>query len=651
MNKYKLQTLSFLLVTFFISIAGWIDLFYMTVEQNFIQASMKWQALLAVDGFLIVLEAVLMILYLIPKTEKRIIYFLERIQSIRLSPWLVSFFLMILSVIYPLLVYSPYGLFFQGFYFRIFVLWMLAIMGAIVIGRQGKINFLLRLAFVFSLSSLFYVLYSFRKSISNSPFTLSWSEASRYYYASLFHAPSLYGQRLAWPFLHPSRYLLQSIPFFVGDFPIIAHRIWQVFLWVSMSSITIWLYLRRIVPMKGIKAWIFAIWSFLFLYQGPVYFHLLVCVWLVFLGYDKEKPWKTMLFVILASLWAGISRVNWFPVPAMIAITLYLLDTPFPGKQKFLGYFSWPSLFAALGLLSAFGAQVGYALLSGEEKLESFGSSFSSDLLWYRLFPNSTSHLGIVLPILLLTLPVLILISVNMTRSFYHFWQRFPIFIISFVLFAGGLVVSTKIGGGANLHNMDAWLILIWVLFAKVLFDRTFNPTEPVNRNSWKPMELLVILILLPAIYNIDLTRPYNELAIEIIPIQSEMEEVQQIKQEIASPVAMGEEVLFISQRQLLMFEQFNAPFVAEYELLTLMEMAISNNEPYLQAFYRDLENHRFGMIVIEKQVPKLSNQDEAYFSEENNAWVKNITYPLLEYYGETQYYPISGVTILEPRD
>ncbi len=649
MNKQKSQTLSFLLVTVIISIAGWIDLFNMMVERNFIQASLKWQALLAADSLLIVLLVTLTLFYCLPATHKKVNNGLEKLQSIQLPPIIQGGILILLSGVYTLLVYSFFGKFFEGLFLRIYILWFIAIIGALAIGQKHKINFLVRMAFVFSLCSLFFVLYSFRKSISDWPFTMAWSEASRYYYASLFNSTQLYGQRLAWPFLHPSRYLLQSIPFFVGDYSIIVHRIWQIILWISMPLITIGIYLRRIVPLKGLKAWIFVVWSFLFLYQGPVYFHLLVCVWIVFLGYDKDKPWKTTLFVVLASIWAGISRVNWFPVPAMIAITLYLLDTPFPGKQKFLAYFTWPSVYALVGLVSALGAQIGYAVLSGEEKIESFGSSFSSDLLWYRLFPNATSKMGIILPILFLTLPILVFLAIKFSRSKFHIWQRLPILGINFVLFAGGLVVSTKIGGGGNLHNLDAWLVMLWLIAGKLISlpDDQLNPSDVKKK---LPNWIWISLILLPAMYHMDINRSYQNISGGKVDVLVGSEELQSILSIAETAHNAGKEVLFVSQRQLLMFEDINVPLVPEYELLTLMEMAISNNEPYLKVFRQDLQNHRFGIIVIEKQVPKITSQVEDYFSEENNAWVKNITIPLLEYYTETRAYPISGVTILEPK-
>ena len=59
----------------------------------------------------------------------------------------------------------------------------------------------------------------FVPDVNASPFTLGWSEASRFYYGSLFQSAAVYGQAAALPFLHPSRYLLLSMPFLLPDLP------------------------------------------------------------------------------------------------------------------------------------------------------------------------------------------------------------------------------------------------------------------------------------------------------------------------------------------------------------------------------------------------------------------------------------------------
>ena len=648
MNKNKSRISIFLLVTFIISLAGWFDLFNMMKLYHLFN-SVKWKIILVFDGIVVLLPLLLVVGYWVRATEERVSFFLDRMLDFTTSTWIRVILVNLFSISYTLALITFYGRFLEGPYLRFFMVWILSVLCAIVIGKQKEPRFIMRMAFSLMLIGFFYILLSMHRDISTSAFTLSWSEASRYYYASLFASSKLYGERLAWPFLHPSRYLLQSIPFFVGDFPIVIHRLWQVILWISMPLLTIWIFGKRIIKINGYAAWVFIIWSYVFMYQGPVYYHLFVCVWLVLLGYKKDNPWRTGIFVILGSLWAGISRVNWFPVPAMVAITLYLLDTPFPGKQKFIRYFIPPAVYTVIGIISAFGAQIGYAFLSGEERIDSFGSSFTSDLLWYRLFPNSTNYMGIIIPIILLALPALLLIFVNIRRRKYSFWQYFPIGAIAAILFIGGMVVSTKIGGGGNLHNMDAWLVLLWILTGKLVFDENEETDQQIK--VWKPAWILLVMFLLAFSYQVNFTRSYTSMRVFDVNEEVEQEEIKSILRRSREVTKQGEEVLFISQRQLLMFEGKDIPLTSDYELLTLMEMAISNNQPYLEKFRADLENHRFGIIVVEKQVEKTIETDNGYFSEENNAWVKEITVPLLDNYTEVRYYPYSNLTILQPQE
>src|SRR6185436_5161178 len=49
--------------------------------------------------------------------------------------------------------------------------------------------------------------------VTDFPLSLGWSEGSRYYYASLIFSKRIYGEQFPLSTLHPSRYLLQSIPF------------------------------------------------------------------------------------------------------------------------------------------------------------------------------------------------------------------------------------------------------------------------------------------------------------------------------------------------------------------------------------------------------------------------------------------------------
>lgn len=89
--------------------------------------------------------------------------------------------------------------------------------------------------------------------------------------------------------------------------------------------------------------------------------------------------------------------------------------------------------------------------------------------------------------------------------------------------------------------------------------------------------------------------------------------------------------VLFINERHLLTFHNINVPLVPEYEAVTLMEMAMSNNQVYLQQFYQDLKTHRFAAIVTGKQ--NVGIKEEGAFAEENNTWNSRVSPYILCYY------------------
>jgi hypothetical protein len=107
-------------------------------------------------------------------------------------------------------------------------------------------------------------------------------------------------------------------------------------------------------------------------------------------------------------------------------------------------------------------------------------------------------------------------------------------------------------------------------------------------------------------------------------------------------------EVLFMYERHLLTFGMVpKLPMVADYEVLTLMEMAISGNETYLRRFYEDLERHRFAAIAAHPQNLGVETGD---FIEENDAWNRLVAQPLLCQYKPALTLDYSNVQILIPR-
>ena len=472
-------------------------------------------------------------------------------------------------------------------------------------------------------------------AVTSYPLSMGWSEGSRYYYASLFFSRWIYGESFPLSTLHPTRYLLQSIPFLIPDLGLAAHRFWQFFLWIGLTAASAIVIAKRAFSTQEKYAqWLAAGWLFLFLLRVGVYYHLELMVILPLLFVSSKHHWRSLVAVIVASVWAGISRVNWFPMPAMIAIAIYLLETPFLQSvdsdakpfKRILSYLSQPALWIVTGLLSALLAQVAYIFLSGNSgNADAFTSSFTSDLLWYRLWPNQNHALGIVPAILIVSGP-LILTIILVTR---HWESLHPIrwmglISIIIALFAGSLVVSIKIGGGGDLHNMDTYAVLIGIVVAYFIGGqvKVESGESLLQIRSW-PM--LTTAVVIPLLFLIPLLSPHPKYD-ENINQQAHGQLVQAV-----NDAGKRGPVLFINERQLAALGDVNVPLVYDYEVVTLMEMAMSGNQPYLDRFYNDLANHRFAGIVATKQNTGI--KESGAFFEENNVWNSRVSPYILCYY------------------
>ncbi|MFN3308340.1 MAG: hypothetical protein ACK44E_03945, partial [Anaerolineales bacterium] len=318
------------------------------------------------------------------------------------TKWLGAFLIACVLIGAAFLVYGPYGQPFLvplvRFWLFAYAVWivslLLALSAWIQDQRLGAVTSLLLVGLGFNVGY-------FLSRISTHPFSLDWSETSRYYYASLYFAKRIYGIETAWSPLHPSRYLLQSIPFLLHPLPLWTHRLWQVLLWICIPAATSWLLVRRLqLPRYRLLV---GLYGYLFLMIGAVYYHLLVIPALIVAfcpTHVSEKRANLLGWVALAtaSIWAGISRVNWLPMPAILFVTLYLLERPIEG-QKPWRYIMTPFGLSAISILIAFFSSAAYIKLSGNPP-SYFASSFTSDLIWERLLPNPTYYTGILLPII-----------------------------------------------------------------------------------------------------------------------------------------------------------------------------------------------------------------------------------------------------------
>jgi hypothetical protein len=143
--------------------------------------------------------------------------------------------------------------------------------------------------------------------------------------------------------------------------------------------------------------------------------------------------------------------------------------------------------------------------------------------------------------------------------------------------------------------------------------------------------KLAILTDIPPAIANNERTL---QRALDMIPSKEVAERsLEVIQSEVDLAVSEGGDVLFLDQRQLLTFGFIqNVPFVPEYEKKRLMNEAMGEEAAYFEIFYADISKQRFSLIISEPlRTPE--KDSTVVFGEENNAWVKWVSIPVLCYY------------------
>ena len=476
--------------------------------------------------------------------------------------------------------------------------------------------------------------------LSTSAFAIDWSETSRFYYGSLLFAEKTYGIDIPWSVWHPTRYMLLSIPFGIGEPTLWDMRVWQVVLWLVMTALAAAAMVIRLGVPRGFLRMLAGIWCFIFFYQGGVYYHLLPIVAIVLLGVSYKHPWRSFAVIVVASLWAGMSRLNWFPVPGMLAAALYFLEKPLDDRRWFR-YLLPPAIAILAGTGVSLAAQAAYVGLSGNAgNVQAFGSSFTSDLLWYRLLPNATYQPGVLPGILLYTFPLLYIAFSRLRgrAAGWHPSRLAGLAALPLVLFAGGLVVSVKIGGGGDLHNMDAFQVTLALIAGYALFHK-YREGSLRSNNRW-----VALAVAVPVLFAFAQTVTTTFVAPH--PDEEKVLTVLRIRAEAAAQ--QGRPILFVTQRHLVTFGMIDTPLAPEYELLTLNEMSLSRNAVYMQQYYSDIDAHRYAYVVIFPQYLGLKDRSRS-FNEEDNIWVRNVgRYLSCEYQVEDLFTDLQ-IAILAP--
>ena len=490
-----------------------------------------------------------------------------------------------------------------------------------------------------------HLLISYWPQVTAYPFALGWSETSRFYFPSLFLSEGIYGQKYPLPILHPTLHLLLTPPYWF-EAPLWVHRFWQVAIRYLLLGATVPVVMRRLSIQNRSSYRLVALWIFLFLFLGPIYFHLVVPVILVLVGFELHDDRRNWLIILLASAWSGWSRVNWYPMPAIIAASLYVLETPVKGKS--LWQYLWkPALWGVLGTVTALAFQRLYIALSGVDS-QYFYTSVASELLWYRLLPNATFPTGLLPAAILTSLPmwVAMYLVLRADKGAFHPVRLLLLIAALVALFVACLFVSLKIGGGADLHNMDAYFVVLLIVFLHLVFSRyareDFTAHQPV------PLHWFVVAALLVFPVGAAIQPNLGWITFDAQRTQSVLTELQERVDQVN---AQGGEILFITQRHLIAMHMLEGvTLVPVYEREDLMEMAMADNEVYLGQFRRDIENQRFSLIVVDP-LRFLKFSRNRSFAEENNAWVTRVAKHILCNYKEDAIFPEDQIALYVPQE
>lgn len=550
-----------------------------------------------------------------------------------------------LAVLYVVLIFGPLSDLLELLSVRMVAFILVVLLGGLLIQPDQADGYSTGIAVSALVLGTLHTVLTYLPLISTYPLALGWSETSRFYYASLFLDQQIYGQDLAPSVLHPTRYLLQAIPFLVARRAIWIHRLWQVMLWLGLTAGAVVVLTKRASKhLSSPRAVWFSVWGVLFLFQGPVLYHLLVPVLLVLGLADSRKPWRTSAVVLAASLWAGVSRLNWIPVPAMLAITVFMVERPIH-SEGWARYLKWPMAWGIVGLLAGFGSQAAYMRWSGNAAY-TFGSSLTSNLLWYRMLPNWTFPPGILLATLLASLPVgLVLWSTRREWQQIHWLRWTAIGGMLLLLLAGGLLVSMKIGGGSNLHNLDAYLVMLLLVGAYAFSGSIARTPADVGSPAQISWGIGATALAIPIAFALSGGGP-----LRWPDPQQGQRVVEQIRERIRGLGNQDPQVLFIGERHLLTFGRIRgAKLVPDHERVFLMEMAMSQNEEYLSRFHASLRDRQYDLIVSDPLRVQFQGRGRA-FGEENDAWVKEVSIPILCDYDVVFEATQAGVELLAPK-
>ncbi|MBM4427000.1 MAG: hypothetical protein FJ031_07155 [Chloroflexi bacterium] len=597
--------------------------------------------------------------------------------------------------------FTLWGIVFQKEYIRILI-WILVVCILTVLSSSGErlAGWRPFLAALMLTASLFSVAISLRL-VNDYPFSQGWSEGNRLWDYSIIFGRERYDyppEKDIPVFLDFGRQFIGALPFLIPNLTIDMAR-----LWVGLIQVIPYILLGAVLfrfEAGNKELWLLLIlWTFLFLKQGPIHPPLVISAVMVALAW-RSPLWIAVPMILGAGYFAQVSRFTWMFAPGMWIFMLEITSASFQERKMVAPFFKRAILLAFFGFLggvflanmiSSSQALLQQPTVSPEvistpaavietEELEETQNSYppiiqyvinstaSQPLLWYRLLPNSTYGNGILLALLYAAGPVTILLLYVTGK---HIWklnalQRLSLLLPLLAFLVVGLIVSTKIGGGGDLHNMDMFLIGLlfvsaaawgnggreWVLDENKIPDllKAVIVFSIIN-SSIGPLQVIRSFEYGEDIDRINILRdmPRGE-TVEMLPVQQVVDDALLTIQTEVDIASIQGEILFLDQRQLLTFGYITGvKLVPEYEKKHLMNEALGDKKNYFETFHADLAAHRFSLIISEPLRSPV--KDSSYqFGEENNAWVKWVSIPVLCYYEPKIALTEVGVQLLVPR-
>jgi hypothetical protein len=251
-----------------------------------------------------------------------------------------------------------------------------------------------------------------------------------------------------------------------------------------------------------------------------------------------------------------------------------------------------------------------------------------------------------------------------------NLWQKLAVVFPLLAFLVVGLIASVKIGGGADLHNMDMFIIGLMFVAAIAWRNGGSKWIDEIHAAPIWMQFTMVALIVIPGYKSLMQMRPIllteeittvatladihedplpNPLPDTLPSEPDTIKSLQSIQREVAKAAQNGD-VLFMDQRQLLTFGYVkDVPLISEYDKKVLINEALSGNTSYFAKFYEDLATQRFSLIITNPVNRRLDKTD-GHFGEENNAWVKWVSTPLLCYYESSDRLKRVDVELLVPR-